>query len=143
MANLPAHKPSRLFEWVDELPQPLGGKRFQRDQVESLYFAAAALPYRGEWDSELQTFVMDERFEGLTYGEVMVMRQIIAAGAGDLGAVEKVMDRLLGKPKQAVETKSMTMSYAEFLEASAAQEAAENGYVDVPAQTLDDILEGV
>lgn len=150
-----------LFEWVEDLPRPRTSRTMQKEQLSMLHNAALGLPYRGVWNPATQSYVMDDpAFAGATYGEVMVWKLVHKAAVdGDMPAIKEVLDRVLGKPKQALETKSMTMSYSEFLEASAAEEAktqmAENAAITItqtiagPAvwerneETLEDMLEGL
>lgn len=139
------YQPNALFDWVEDLPRPRLSRAMQKEQVQQLYHAAMALPYRGEWDAVSQSYQMDPQFEGMTYGEVIIVKQIRKAAEGDQKAAENVIDRILGKPKQALETKSMHMSYSEFLDASAAEEMAyqaqygnadQDDVIDVTASTV-------
>lgn len=149
-----------MFEWVEGLPRPKDAASFQKEQISQLTFAALSLPYRGIWDSQQQKYVMDDpMYQGATYAEVMQMKLVKkAAENGDMSAIKEVLDRTLGKPKQAIESVSMRMSYAEFLEQSAKEEAqAETpnkitygDFLDISAsevtptmRELDTLLEGI
>ena len=48
--------------------------------------------------------------------EVMWIRLAEKAANGDTGAMNMMFDRILGKPKQSVETASVSMTYQDFLE---------------------------
>jgi hypothetical protein len=129
----PSPKPARLgdtynggqiFEWSgDGLPTPRGSKSMVKEQAQQLYHAALGLPYKGEWDPDLQTWTVDPELQGLTNGEVIILRQVRNAAAGDAKASENVMDRVLGKPKQAVESVSMNYSFSEYMAMIAEEEA--------------------
>ena len=56
------------------------------------------------------------QFEGMSKGEVMLRRLVDRATFGDKDATKELLDRLLGKPKQQVETKKLTMSYQDYLD---------------------------
>ena len=56
--------------------------------------------------------------------EVMWIRLAEKAANGDMGAMSMMFDRLLGKPKQSVETASVSMTYQEFLKELAKQNEA-------------------
>ena len=128
---------NQMFTWVDNMPVPRVSKSMQKEQIQQLYHAAGGLPYRGIWNPTAQQYeIEDARFIGATNFEVMVMKDIEAACSSDgEKARERVMDRVLGKPKQAVESTSLTMSYADFLEESARRDAMEdptlNNYIDL------------
>lgn len=112
-----------LLAWVDDLPQPYEGRTLRKEQVSYLYLAAGSLPYRGEWDNESQQYVNeDSRLIGLTQIEALVIKQFDGALKSDSKACSDIFDRILGKPKQAVESMNMTMGYTEYLEYRAAQE---------------------
>lgn len=152
----PGYQNNKMFDWVEGMPRPVGRESMQTEQVHQLYHASMALPYRGEWDPHSQQYVVDPRYEDMTYGEVIILKQVEKAANGDSKAAESVVDRLIGKPKQSVESKSMHMSYTEFLELSAQQAADEDADIqelpvyDLPmsayghVEKLDDeILEGI
>lgn len=153
LPSVPSNAPmpfqsNALFEWVDDRPRPRATKSMVRDQIVDLFTAAAALPYIGEWDPITYDYVIeDPRFEGCTMAEVMVMRLADKAVTKDGDkARDTFLDRILGKPKQSIESATMTGSYSEWLEWSAAQGAKEepdyysNTY-DIQHTTVDELDE--
>jgi hypothetical protein len=136
-----------MFLWENDMPRPRETKNMQKEQVLAIHNAAGALPYRGEWDPVAQQYVIDDPlFIGATNFEVMVMRQHIAAANGDHKAYSDIMDRVAGKPKQALEAISMTVGYAEWLERNAAVSAKDEpeAYIDVyPYEMTEDEILGI
>lgn len=88
------------------------------------------MPYQGEYNEELDMYIIEPRFEGMTNAEVMWIRTAEKAASGDLAATNLILDRVLGKPKQSVESMSMSMSYPEFLEFLAKKEDNKNGGIE-------------
>ncbi len=117
--NVPIQATS--IKWVNGVPEPFV-KSINPTSIKTLATTALSMPYQGEYSSELDTFIMEPRFEGMTNAEVMWIRTAEKAAAGDLAATNLILDRVLGKPKQSVESMSMTMTYPEFLEHLAKQE---------------------
>ena len=114
MSNLPAAK-ATMIKWVNGVPEP-AYKDINPSSVKQLASTALSLPYVGEWNEELGIFVIEPRFEGLSNAEVMWIKIAEKAALGDLSAANIILDRFLGKPKQSVESASVTLSYPEFLE---------------------------
>lgn len=129
---------NNLFEWREGIPSPYGAQPMTKEQVQTLYFAAAALPYNGVWNPETQAWEIPDRFQGCTTMEVIIQKQFEEAASGNLKATEQVIDRILGKPKQAVDVAMATMSYSEFLEKLANEDAqANNAYAQASSQVID------
>lgn len=152
----PGYDDNALFVWVENLPRPAQRTRrpMEKEQLQQLFSAALAAPYRGKWNATTQQYEMDDPlFDGATQGEVMVQRIVNRAVVdGDAGAAREILDRILGKPKQAIEAKISTMSYTEYLEASVRQNLTDAavGALDVPAhdttaeaEYLDHVLDGL
>ena len=115
-----------LFAWSAGMPQPSGGrvsKAMQKEQINQLLLAALSLPYKGVWNADTQQYEMDDPdYANATYGEVISHKLVQRAAAqGDIRAIQEVLDRTLGKPKQAVESVNMSLSYTDFLEQLAQQ----------------------
>lgn len=104
-----------MITWVNGVPEPTYGKIVNVQSVKKLAQVAASLPYEGEWDEELEMFIIEPRFKGMSNVEVMWVRLAEKAANGDVGAMGMIFDRILGKPKQSVETASVSMTYQEFL----------------------------
>lgn len=109
--------------WANGLPVPtVQRQNITKDQFNALLFTASSLPYIGVYDEERDTYIAEQRFQGLTCAEVVAIRLAEAAAQGNLKAVEMLLDRTIGKPKQQIESVSMKMSYTEYLEHLAAEE---------------------
>lgn len=124
-SNYPTVKRT-MIKWVNGMPEP-AYENISPQSVKQLATSALSLPYEGEYDESLGIKVVEERFEGMSNAEVMWVRIAEKAAAGDLSAAGIILDRVLGKPKQSVESTSMTLSYPEYLEMIAKQEQARNG----------------
>lgn len=105
-----------MITWVNGVPEPTTVKIVNPQSVKKLAQVAASLPYQGEWDEELETYIVEPRFKGMSNIEVMWIRLAEKAANGDTGAMNMMFDRILGKPKQSVETASVSMTYQDFLE---------------------------
>ena len=113
-----------VITWINGVPEPTYGKIVNLQSVKKLAQVAASLPYEGEWDEELEMYILEPRFKGMSDIEVMWIRLAESAANGDMGAMSMMFDRLLGKPKQSVETASVSMTYQEFLKELAKQNEA-------------------
>ncbi|MDE1866580.1 MAG: hypothetical protein KGI08_02570 [Thaumarchaeota archaeon] len=60
--------------------------------------------------------ILEPEFTGLTYGQVILMEQAKRAIGGDGGAVDRILDRLIGKPEQINKNMNISGTYAEWLE---------------------------
>lgn len=98
---------------------------FTRAQVSEIAMAAASLPY-SEPDDELalELGLPTSEFYGRPNLEVMLIKQARnAARSGDPDVIEKVLDRLIGKPKTTSENLNISRSYEDVLNDIAAREA--------------------
>jgi hypothetical protein len=73
------------------------------------------MPYDGDPLLEPET-------DGLTVGEVVLLRQITRAAVGDGQATDRILDRLIGKPMQVNANLNATGSYKDFLREIAVKE---------------------
>lgn len=106
-----------LINWVDGRPIPVYSHPLNKQQVSDLVTSALSLQYTGEIDTETGEPVnFDSRFMGMTNAEVMAIRLAEKAASGDHKATEQLLDRILGKPKQSVETVGVKMNYKDFLD---------------------------
>ncbi len=69
---------------------------------------------------------IDPHFEGMTNAEVMNIRLARKAAQGDLPSYNALSDRILGKPKQAVESIKVNMSYSDYLDKVSEEEDVED-----------------
>ena len=111
-----------MITWINGVPEPTYGKIVNPQSVKKLAQVAASLPYEGEWDEDLEMYVLDPRFKGMSNVEVMWIRLVEKAANGDMAATNMILDRILGKPKQSVESASVSMTYQEFLKEIAKRE---------------------
>jgi hypothetical protein len=87
----------------------------------------------------------EKEFEGMSNAEVMSIRIARAAAGGDLAAADKMLDRVLGRPMQSIESKSVSMTYADVLKEKAARAAAAgspDGFVEAEVVQPPPIPEG-
>lgn len=120
---LPAQfQSNNMFTWANAMPQPLGRPTPQKEQIKNILFAAAGAEYKGDWDPELQQFIIsDPRFRGASVIEVAITRLADRAAAGDSRAITELLDRTIDKPRQGIDSTNITGSYSDFLEALAEQ----------------------
>lgn len=142
----------QFFSWDDpNRPTTKNKQRFSRSQLQDMFGAVMALPYRGVWDPQLQEYYVEDDYVGLTNGEVVAMKLVEMAVRGDTKAINQLLDRMLGKPKQHTESVKMTMGLTEYLDAMAQEEVEHGGpIVDVqpvhsdtamrPETTTDDFM---
>jgi hypothetical protein len=138
----------RLIVWgPDGVPRPSSVPALTSQGITELSTVALSLPYklkplevfpplgkdasniekarRQQEEEKAQRDYEDElEFEGMTNAEVMIIRMARLAAAGDNEATAAILDRTLGRPKQSIESKSMTMTYADVLKEKAARASA-------------------
>jgi hypothetical protein len=128
----------RMIAWTPEgLPVPVSVPMLSKAGIEELATAALSLPYKieplalvdipasapPELQSRLQiendaaekAYEAELEFQGMTNAEVMIVKLARAAARGDKDATASMLDRVLGKPKQSVESKSMKLTYEDYL----------------------------
>lgn len=103
----------RIIKWVDGKPVPTNIEILDKEAVADLPIAVISLPYERSEDEK--EFGIDEEFEGMTNGEVALIIQARRASRGDSKALEMLMDRIVGKPKQQIESKNLNLSYEDYL----------------------------
>ena len=90
------------------------------------------LPYDGS----------DPTLKGLSQGEAMVINMTRAAAEGDSDARTQVIDRFLGRPKQSIESVSLTGDLNEFLDKVAKETKIETVEVETaqaPPDSAEDL----
>lgn len=113
----------RIIEWKDGLPVLASVPVLNPGHIRDLYWVTAAQPYVVDDPLDPEFGLYD----GMTIAEVMVRKQFMsAARSGDKDQIEKVMDRLIGKPKNTSENVNLNLTgnYEEFLKRKAAEIAA-------------------
>lgn len=144
----------RLIDWDPNtgLPMPVDRPVLSAPQIEALAATALSLPYVPE-EPDKREFTNEKaydlavdkwraeanRYAGMTCGEVMMVKLAQLAAQGNHSATEELLDRVLGKPKQSSEVKSVSMKYEDYLKKMAEDEAkhqARASAVDVEASTI-------
>lgn len=140
----------RMIVWgPDGVPRPSSVPALTPQGIGDLAAVALSLPYKiadvppnlpdKEHQEAVQRREEEMEFEGMTNAEVMIIKLARSAAGGDQEATSMLLDRVLGRPKQSVESKSMTMTYADVLKEKAAREKA----LDVAVEIVRDDLEGL
>lgn len=162
----------RVIAWTPEgLPVPTSQPLISRRGIEELASVALSLPYvvpepeyPQEPDAEASVAVRAryeadclalrtrytaecEKFAGMTNVEAMMVRKAEKAANGDDGAANDLLDRVLGKPKQSVESKTLNLTYEDLLKEKASQAASHIVDAEVvrvePAAPADDLWGGL
>lgn len=81
----------------------------------------------------------EEDFEGMTNHDVMWTRIGKRAGGGCLEAANMLLDRSIGKPKQHVETLSVTATLQDFLDQIANEGEPQNQQVHIVDTDIEDV----
>jgi len=112
----------RYIDWEDGMPVLKYRNVVKKEAIEELTRHAMSQAYEGEWEPLLQCYIEDPRFKGMMKAEVMRHKLIDKATKGDIDAIKLIDERLLGKPKQSVESKNMHITYEDYLMELAKQE---------------------
>lgn len=128
----------RLIDWdpATGLPTPTSRPVLTAQQVEALSSTALSLLYDPE-EPDPDEFTSEKgfelahrkweaeraKYEGMTCGEVMMVKLAQRAAEGNHAATEELLDRVLGRPKQTSEVKSMTMKYEDYLKKMADEDS--------------------
>ncbi len=123
--NLPAAKCTAI-QWINGVPEP-AYKNITPTSIKQLANVALSMPYEGEFNAELGINVIEPRFQGMSNAEVMWVKLAEQAANGNLDAAKIILDRVLGKPKQSVESTSLSMTYEQYLEHLSKITGQENG----------------
>lgn len=102
-----------MIVWgADGLPMATGVPTITKAGLEELAVASLSLTY----DDPLGIY---PEFKGMSNAEVMMVRMARKAADGDISVAAMLLDRVLGKPKQSVESKNVSFSYEDYLKALA------------------------
>lgn len=101
---------------------------FSKAQVSEIAMAAASMPYVGpetvDDAARAALGLSVSEFYGMTNLEVMLIKQARkAATTGESAEVDAVLDRLIGKPLAKTESKTLALTYEDFLKQKAAEES--------------------
>lgn len=127
----------RYIDWEDGMPVLKYRNVIRKEAINELTRHALSQPYEGDWDPETQEYIIDPRFVGMTKAEVMEHKLVDKAAAGNVEAIREIKDRLMGKPKQQVESKNLNITYEDFLEELARTENLANDNETISDGPLD------
>lgn len=115
----------RITQWENGVPVVRDVPMLTKSQIVDTIAAVVSLPYYDPQDDlAVEMGLKPSRFWGMTNAEAMITRLVeSAAKSGDKDEVEKILDRLLGKPKQTSETIKTTLTYEDRLKEIAARRA--------------------
>lgn len=112
----------RVIVWdKDGTPVPSASPMMAKTQIQEAARAALSLPYQCAPDGT------EAEFEGMSNVEVALVKASRAAAHGDLDALHDLLDRVLGKPKQQSEIKSVRLTYEDLLSEMARLEPERQG----------------
>lgn len=135
----------RLIDWdpATGLPVPISRPLLTTPQIEALATTALSLLYdpdepdetdftsKKSYEAAVKKWETERnKYAGMTCGEVMMVKLAQHAAEGNHAATEELLDRVLGRPKQTAEVKSVSMKYEDYLK-KMAEEDARRGAVDV------------
>lgn len=121
----PVIKYRTLLRWENNIPYLTSApERLSTDPtalIPELIRKVLDMPYHGD----------NPAFEGLSFGEAMVISMAREAADGSDAARTAILDRLLGKPKQSIESVQITGTLNDFLDGVAKSEL--HTTIDVPS----------
>ncbi len=113
-----------FIDWSSGVPVVKHKEMLPKEVIRDVATAAVSRPYER---TEEEVFLnIDPHFEGMTNAEVMNIRLARKAAQGDLPSYNALSDRILGKPKQAVESIKVEMNYADYLDRVSEEEDVDN-----------------
>ena len=124
----------KLVKWENGVPVPVYTEPVTPQSVTKLIRHEYATEYEPLLDPEGNPLFGEDRYIGLTKAEAAAVRFTNASARGDMDATKFIYDRILGKPKQQVETISMTLTLEEFL--ANEQKFASEEYVTTELPTV-------
>jgi hypothetical protein len=98
-----------VIVWKNNLPVVESREVFPTHDLKTITESIMAEPY----DDPLGIF---PQYAGMSNGEVILRQLIGRAALGCKDATKELFDRLVGKPKQQIESKKMTMTYQDYLD---------------------------
>lgn len=109
---------TKLIKWENGIPVPVEKPLLNSQQIKDVAAAVLSLPYEGEGDP----LGADPELFGMSKLEVSLIKMARAAADGDKWAINFLLDRAVGKPKQTSETVKMDMTYEDYLKMKAEQD---------------------
>jgi len=122
---------ARKLVWENGIPRVVGVPRARfgvkaESSLRSLLREALEFPYDGD----------NPKFLGLTKGEAMMIQLVEEASNGDPKARQEVLDRVLGRPQQNIQSVSLKGSIESFLNELPPPEPTD--YIDVAQEWGED-----
>ena len=109
--------------WEGGVPHVEYRQMVNKDVLNDLPMAALSMPYKR---TEQEIFLdIDPEFDGMSNAEVMNIRLARRAASGEMDATKTILDRILGRPKQQIESRTISETYTQYLERIAAEEEEE------------------
>lgn len=116
--KLPKPKTGAFVVWRNGLPYPEFGEPHTPETMLGLIKATARLPYEPQLDPTTQQIPPDEqKFVGMDMLEVANYKRAQRAATGSLEDLKSIEDRVIGKPKQQIESVQINATLQEWLEA--------------------------
>lgn len=103
-----------VITWESGEPVVKYRQMLTKNVIANMPIVAMSMPYK-RTQEEIEEDI-DPEFEGKTNIEVMNIRLARKAAEGNLEAYRLLTERVLGRPKQEVQSTNLSMSYSEFLE---------------------------
>lgn len=113
----------RYVEYVDGIPYPAYGNPMTKQQIAAGAPMALGQMYVPLRDADGEYLPGEQDYEGMSNADVMWTRIGRKAALGDMEAANMLLDRSVGKPKQHVETLSVTATLQDFLDQIAGEDA--------------------
>jgi len=112
---------SRQIVWKNNAPIVEVVEIIPKEVISDMAGAALSMPYLDPDDID------EPRFKGRSCVEVTLMKIAEeAASRGDRDALNLLLDRFIGKPKQSIESKKVTVNYSDYLKMQAEVEKQGN-----------------
>jgi hypothetical protein len=125
----------RVTQWENGAPVVRDVPMLTKSQIVDTIAAVVSLPYHDpDDDLRIEMGLPPSRFYGMTNAEAMVTRLVEnAARTGDKDEIEKILDRLLGRPKTTAEVHSVSETYEQALNRIARETEVEAARVKAAA----------
>lgn len=112
----------------DGCPYPLLREPVTARRLTTLLCAALSAPYECKRDSEGNIYPDEQQYEGMTKAEVGALKAADGYANGDIDHTKFVHDRIIGKPKQQIESVNVAIGIKDYLaKLKEIDEAEKNG----------------
>jgi hypothetical protein len=100
----------------DGTPMPTYSEPITIIGIKEQLFIEISKEYEGEYDPEFECKTMPNGYRNKRKIDAAITRQVDAAAAGDQKAFEIIMNYTIGRPKQAIESVQVSMTYQDYLQ---------------------------